>query len=68
MRLLDDGVCEQVKFSIHAGILALASLCVLYNAAAFGRRGDPRLRRNAVAYLVLTVWEAMQVSRHQRHG
>lgn len=68
MRLLDDGALEPVKLSIHAAMMALSGLCALYNAAAFGLRGDPRLRRNAVAYLVLTVWEAMQVSRHQRHG
>jgi hypothetical protein len=62
--LFNHGNAEQFKGFIHLGIFALASMCLGYNALAYGQRGERRLLTNTGVYALLLLYESTQIQRH----
>ena len=62
--LLDHGNCEPFKAGVHAAGLVLASLCALYNAAAWLKRRERHLAINAIVYGAAVWVERCHVVEH----
>jgi len=62
--VLKCGNREELKLGVHAGVLALAAICGVYNATAWLVRREPHLAVNAVLYLMLVGWEQQHISHH----
>jgi hypothetical protein len=62
--LLMNGRCEGVKASVHGVVMGLATLCSLYNGAAFLKRQQLHSAVNAGIYAILTAWEIVHVLHH----
>ena len=58
------GTSELVKGAVHGTLGVLAGTCAVYNALAWGWRGDRRLLMNTVLYLGIVGLEAYQVRHH----
>ena len=63
--LFYPGHGERVKYAVHGGLFALASICVAYNGIAFVLRGSPHLARNVALYAALAGIELAQMERHR---
>lgn len=66
--MVQVGEHELLKASTHAGLFALAVVCVGYNAWAFAVRREAHLARNVVIYGGLAVWELMLTKHHLQEG
>ena len=64
LKVLKCGNCEELKLGVHGLTLGLATLCGLYNAAAWLSRREPHLAVNAVLYAALIAFEQRHVSHH----
>ena len=64
LKVLKCGNCEELKLGIHATTLGLATLCGLYNAAAWLSRRERHLALNAVMYAALIAIEQRHVVHH----
>ena len=64
LKVLKCGNCEELKLGIHATTLGLATLCGLYNAAAWLSRREQHLALNAVMYAALIAIEQRHVAHH----
>jgi len=64
LKLLKCGNCEELKLGVHATALALATVCGLYNAAAWLTRREQHLAVNAVLYAALVAFEQRHVAHH----
>jgi hypothetical protein len=62
--LLVNGRCEGLKASVHGGVLGLATLCALYNGAAWFKRQQLHSAVNAGIYAALVAWELLHVLHH----
>ena len=62
--LLDHGNCEPFKAGVHAAGLVLASLCALYNTAAWLKRRERHLAINAIVYGAAVWVERCHVVEH----
>jgi hypothetical protein len=62
--VLKCGNCEPLKLSVHGGVLGLAVVCGLYNAAAWLVRRERHLAINTVLYTALSLWEHQHVMHH----
>lgn len=63
--LFYPGRAETLKWSVHAGLFGLASICVAYNACAYVLRGQAHLARNVALYAALASVELAQMERHR---
>ena len=63
--LFYPGRAEPVKYAVHGGLFALASVCAGYNLIAWTLRGDRHLARNAAIYAGLAALELSQMERHR---
>jgi hypothetical protein len=64
LKVLKCGNCEELKLGVHGLTLGLATLCGLYNAAAWLSRREQHLAINAVLYAALIAFEQRHVSHH----
>ena len=64
LKVLKCGNCEELKLGIHATTLGLATLCGLYNAAAWLSRREQHLALNAMMYAALIAIEQRHVAHH----
>ena len=64
-KLFFPGESEGVKYVVHGGLFALASVCAGYNLIAWALRGDTHLARNAAIYTALSALELAQMERHR---
>jgi hypothetical protein len=64
LKVLKCGNCEELKLGVHATALALATLCGLYNAAAWLSRREQHLALNALMYAALIAVEQRHVVHH----
>ena len=64
LNVLKCGNCEELKLGVHGLTLGLATLCGLYNAAAWLSRREQHLAVNAVLYAALIAFEQRHVSHH----
>lgn len=64
LKVLKCGNCEELKLGVHAITLGLATLCGLYNAAAWLSRREQHLALNAVMYAALIGIEQRHVAHH----
>ena len=62
--LLHNGRCEGLKASVHGVVMGLATLCALYNGAAWFKRHQLHSAVNAGIYAVLIAWELVHVLHH----
>jgi hypothetical protein len=62
--LLMNGHCEGLKASVHGVVMGLATLCSLYNGAAWFKRQQPHSAVNAGIYAALVAWELVHVLHH----
>ena len=62
--LLDHGNCEPFKAGVHAAGLVLATLCALYNTAAWLKRRERHLAINAIVYGAAVWVERCHVVEH----
>jgi hypothetical protein len=62
--VLQRGHCEELKLGVHAGALALAALCGVYNAAAWLVRRERHLAVNTMMYAALVMWEQKHIAQH----
>ena len=62
--LLNNGRCEGLKASVHGVVMGLATLCALYNGAAWLKRQQLHSAINAAIYAVLITWELVHVRHH----
>ena len=63
--LFFPGRAEALKWSVHAGLFGLASVCAGYNLIAWTLRGDRHLARNSALYLAIVAIELTQMERHR---
>jgi hypothetical protein len=63
--LFYPGNHESVKYAVHGGLFALASVCVAYNLGAYILRRERHLARNVVIYAALAGVELAQMERHR---
>ena len=63
--LFYPGKAEPVKYAVHGGLFALASVCLLYNVGAFLLRRERHLARNVALYGALAAIELEQMERHR---
>ena len=64
VKLLDSGRCEPLKAAVHGLLLATASVCAAYNAAAWLKRRQRHLAINAVIYSAAVWWESRHIVHH----
>lgn len=64
LKVLQCGNCERLKLGVHAAALGIATLCGVYNAAAWLSRRDRHLAINAVLYAALVAFEQRHVVHH----
>lgn len=64
LRVLKCGNCEELKLGVHGLSLGLATICGLYNAAAWLSRREQHLAVNTVLYAALIVFEQRHVAHH----
>jgi len=64
MKVLKCGNCEELKLGVHATALAIATVCGLYNAAAWLSRREQHLAVNAALYAALIAFEQRHVAHH----
>jgi hypothetical protein len=64
LKVLKCGNCEELKLGVHATALGIATLCGLYNAAAWLSRREQHLAVNAVLYAALIAFEQRHVAHH----
>ena len=64
LKVLKCGNCETLKLGVHGVALGLATLCGLYNAAAWLSRREQHLAVNAVLYAALIAFERQHVAHH----
>jgi hypothetical protein len=64
LKVLKSGQCEPLKLGIHGLSLGLATLCCLYNAAAWLSRRENHLALNTVLYVGLIAIEQRHVAHH----
>jgi hypothetical protein len=64
VKVLDPGRCEPLKAAVHGVLLATASVCAAYNAAAWLKRRQRHLAINAVIYSAAVWWEASHIVHH----
>lgn len=64
LKVLKCGNCEELKLGVHAITLGLATLCGLYNAAAWLSRREQHLALNAAMYAALIAIEQRHVTHH----
>ena len=65
-RWTDHTSHEIIKALVHAGLLGLAGVCLLYNSSAWQRRRERHLFVNSVIYGALVGLEVYQITRHVR--
>ena len=63
--LFYPGEHEGLKYAVHGGLFALASVCAGYNVIAWTLRGDRHLARNAAIYSALAALELAQMETHR---
>lgn len=66
-KLFYPGESEGLKYAVHGGMFALASVCAGYNLIAWAIRGETHLVRNAAIYSGLAALELAQMERHREH-
>jgi len=59
-----NGRCEGLKASVHGAVMAMATVCALYNAAAWLKRRQMHSAVNAGLYAALVGWELHHVLHH----
>jgi hypothetical protein len=64
LKVLKCGNCEELKLGVHGLTLGLATICGLYNAAAWLSRREKHLAVNAVLYAALIAFEQRHVAHH----
>jgi hypothetical protein len=64
LKVLKCGNCEPLKLGVHGLALGIATLCGLYNAAAWLSRREQHLAVNAVLYAALIAFEQRHVAHH----
>ena len=64
LSILCHGRHEALKASVHGAAMGLATVCALYNFAAWLARRQRHSWVNAVLYSALTVWEVQHVRHH----
>jgi hypothetical protein len=64
LQVLECGKCEPLKLGVHAAALGLATVCGLYNAAAWLSRREQHLAINTVLYAALIAFEQCHVAHH----
>ena len=62
--MLDPGRCEPLKAAVHGVLLATATVCAAYNAAAWLKRRQRHLAINAVIYSAAVWWEGSHIVHH----
>lgn len=64
LKVLDPGRCEPLKAAVHGVLLATATVCAAYNAAAWLKRRQRHLAINAVIYSAAVLWESSHIVHH----
>jgi hypothetical protein len=64
LKVLKCGNCEELKLGVHALALGVATLCGVYNAAAWLSRRERHLAVNTMMYAALIAFERQHVAHH----
>ena len=64
LTILCHGRHEILKASVHGAVMGLATVCALYNFAAWLARRQRHSWVNAVLYSAVTMWEVQHVRHH----